>query len=55
MMMMLNLINHPNTQFIQNIIINTYLPGTKSTKSHKKKIFKKMVINVPRFLEIHGP
>ena len=53
-MMMLNLINHPNTQFIQNIIINTYLPGTKSTKSHKK-IFKKMVINVPRFLEIHGP
>ena len=55
MMMMLNLINHPNTQFIQNIIINTYLPGTKSTKSHKKKFFKKMVINVPRFLEIHGP
>ena len=28
MMMMLNLINHLNTQFIQNIIINTYLPGT---------------------------
>jgi hypothetical protein len=54
MMMMLNLINHPNTQLLQNIIINTYLPGTKSTKSHKK-IFKKMVINVPRFLEIHGP
>ena len=53
--MMLNLINHLNTQFIQqNIIINTYLPGTKSTKSHKK-FFNKMVINVPRFLEIHGP
>ena len=54
MMMMLNLINHLNTQFIQKIIINTYLPE-HTIFLIKKKIFRKMVINVPRFLEIHGP
>ena len=53
-MMMLNLINHQNTQFIQ-IIINTYLPEHTIFLKHHKKFFRKMVINVPRFLEVHGP
>ena len=46
--------NHQTTQIIQQIVINTYLPHNFS-KKHHKKIFRKMVINVPRFLEIHGP
>ena len=55
-MMMLNLLNHQNTQIIQQkIIINTYLPEHTIFLKHHKKNFRKMVINVPRFLEIHGP
>ena len=41
-MMMLNLLNHQNTQIIQQIIINTYLPGTTQyflKKKHHKKNF----------------
>ncbi len=50
--------NHQTTQIIQQIVINTYLPNhTIFLKKHPqhKKIFRKMKINVPRFLEIHGP
>ena len=49
--------NHQNTQIIQQkIIINTYLPDhTIFLKKNHKKNFRKMIINVPRFLEIHGP
>ena len=39
-MMMLNLLNHQNTQIIQKIIINTYLPDhTIFLKKHHKKNF----------------
>ena len=40
MMMMLNLINHQNTQFIQ-IIINTYLPKHTIFLKHHKKFLEK--------------
>jgi hypothetical protein len=46
--------NHQTTQIIQQIVINTYLPHNFS-KKNIIKIFKKMIINVPLFLEIHGP
>ena len=38
---MLNLLNHQNTQIIQKIIINTYLPHNFSKKKHHKKILEK--------------
>ena len=48
--------NHQTTQIIQQqIIINTYLPHNFSKKHPQHKNFRKMIINVPRFLEIHGP